>query len=162
MSHVVSITTELTDLDAIKEACRVLGLTFKAGQKTYQWWGSSVGDYPLPEGFTKEDLGKCEHAIGIPGTTWEIGLARPRVAPGQQAKTPGLRMLFDYFGSWGKPIVAAVGGTPNGKGGYDNLGGKFLQEYAIAKATIEAKRRGYIVRRQPAKNGSVQLVVSGL
>lgn len=145
MSHVVSIKTVLTDIEAIKRTCKELGLTFKENQKTYAWWGSSVGDYPLPEGFTKEQLGHCEHAIGIPGTTWEIGLAQPT---GQK----GLRMLFDFFGSKGTPILQAVGGQN---------ADKFTQLYAVHKATLEAKKRGLTVTRKAGANGSINLVCVG-
>jgi len=131
MSHVVSIACELTDLDAIKAVCRELGLTFKENQKTYQWWGYSAGDYPLPEGFTVDDLGKCEHAIGIPGTTWEIGLARPR-------NGKGLRLLFDFFGSQGQPILNAVGGEK---------ATEFLKRYAACKTELACQKSGYKTSR---------------
>src|SRR5579871_5011910 len=105
MSHVVSIKTKLTDIEAVRRTCAELGLTFKENQQKYNWWGSYMGDSPLPEGFKATDLGKCSHAIGVPGTKWEIGLA---IAPG--STEPGYTMLFDYFGSEGKPILDAVGG----------------------------------------------------
>jgi hypothetical protein len=141
MSHVVSIACELTDLDAIKAVCKELGLTFKENQKTYQWWGYSAGDYPLPEGFTKEDLGHCEHAIGIPGTNWEVGLARPK---GQT----GLRLLFDFFGSEGRPILDALGGEK---------ATEFLKRYAACKTELACARAGYKTSRVYGKN-SIKVV----
>lgn len=145
MSHVVSIKTELHDIEAIKRTCKELGLEFKENQKTYKWWGYSVGDYPLPDGFTKDMLGKCEHAIGVPGTDWEIGLARPN-------NGKGLRMLFDFFGSSGQPILNAIGGQS---------ASKFMQLYAVHKATIEARKRGFTVARQTGSNGAIKLVCVG-
>ena len=118
---------------------------FKQGQKSYSWWGYSAGDYPLPAGFTAEDLGKCEHAIGIPGTTWEVGLARPK-------NGKGLRMLFDFFGSQGAPILKALGGEK---------ANKFVQLYGVAKAEIAAKKLGHTVARQTLKNGSINLTITG-
>jgi len=133
----------LKDLRAVKEACRELGLTFVEGRKTYAWYGASVGDTALPEGITREQLGHCEHVIQVPGAGYEIGLVK-------NPKTGGFRLLFDYWGP-GKKIVDTLGGqgVP-----------KLIQAYGICKATIEAKARGYLVTRQPGKNGSVNLILT--
>jgi hypothetical protein len=168
MSHIVSIKTELLDVEAIKAACADLGLTFKADQKSYKWWGRSVGDYPLPAGFKASDLGTCEHAIGVPGTSWEIGVARARNADGTPGN--GYTLLCDFYGSDGAPIGKALG--CEFKPGMDGENGRpmrvqsvnfnrFTQAYAVAKATIEAKKRGFLVTRKPQPNGSVQLLVTG-
>ncbi len=144
MSHIVKIATEIRDVEAIKLACAELGLVFKENQKTYKWWGESVGDYPLPEGITKDELGTCEHAIGVNGTPWEIGLMRNK-------QTNGLRIVFDFYGHQGAPLMAAIG-----KGGE-----KLLQMYGVHKATIEAKKRGLLVSR--AQLGQkIKLTVSGM
>ena len=173
MSHVVSIKTELTDLDAVKAVCQELGLIFREGQKEYAWWGETFGDYPLPEGFTAAQLGKCEHAISVPGTNWEIGLAKPsnvaafhgkessRFVPGtnrqvglaKPATGEGYRLLFDFYGHRGKPILDAVGGKE---------ASKFVQLYGVHKAMIECKKRGHIVRREVGRNGAINLVVTGM
>ena len=131
MSHVVATEVELHNVAAIKAACEELGLEFKEGQKTYEWWGFAVGDYPLPTGFTKEDLGKCEHAIGIPGTTWEVGVCRSK-------STEGYTLMFDFFGKKGQPILAALGGEKQHK---------FLQSYAIHNTRMFVEK----------KNGSFRL-----
>lgn len=145
MSHLVSIALEITDLDAVKATCKELGLEFKQNQKTYQWYGYSVGDYPLPDGFTKEDLGHCEHAIGIPGTTWEVGLAKPR-------NGKGYRLLFDFYGCQGQPILNALGGQQ---------AHKFTQLYGVNRATMAARKLGATVHRTIGKNGSINLVATG-
>lgn len=151
MSHVVSIKTELTDIAALRAACSELGLTFKSNQSTYKWWGSSVGDYPLPTGFQAKDLGRCEHAIGIPGTQWEVGVTHARNPDGTQRK--GYTLLFDFYGSQGRPILDALG---------DQNASKLLQLYTVHKATMEAKAKGWLVQRQTGKNGNINLVVTGL
>lgn len=54
-----------------------------------------MGDYPLPKGFTKADLGKCEYAIrvkGAGGDTYEIGVVKRR--DGKDAYT----FLYDFYG----------------------------------------------------------------
>jgi hypothetical protein len=144
MSHVVSIKTQLTDLEAIKATCKELGLVFKQGQTGYRWYGTSVGDYPLPEGFTKDDLGKCEHAIEVPGAGYDIGLARAKVGQGWV-------ILFDFWGP-GEPILKAVGGEK---------AGKFLQAYGVNKAELTAKKLGYQTTRQHLKNGAINVLVKG-
>jgi hypothetical protein len=69
MSHVTNIDIEISNLTALESAIQEMGGTFLRDKKNYEWYGRHVGDFPLPPGFTKEMLGKCEHAIGLPGTT---------------------------------------------------------------------------------------------
>ena len=38
--------------------------------------------------------------------------------------------------------------------------GKLLQLYGVHKATVAARKQGYLVSRQPAKNGAIQLRIS--
>ena len=40
--------------------------------------------------------------------------------------------------------------------------GRLLQAYGVHKATREARRRGYTVRRRQLKNGAVKLTIGGL
>ena len=63
MSHIAKIELEINDPENLKLACERLGLQFIENQKTYKWYGSWVGDSPLPDGITLSDLGKCDHAI---------------------------------------------------------------------------------------------------
>lgn len=150
MSHIVSIAVKLTDLDAIKATCRELKLTFKPNQKTYRWYGRSVGDTPLPAGFTAAELGQCEHAIEVPGADYDIGLARAK--DGQ-----GYVMLFDYWGP-GQSIPNAIGGYNADGTAHAN---RFVQLYGVHKATREAVKLGYTVRRENLKNGKINLHVTG-
>jgi hypothetical protein len=124
MSHVSTIELEIKDLDALKAACRRLGLEWREGQTTYRWYGTHVGDYPIPEGFTKEDMGKCTHAIRVPGASYEIGVVI------RNGKTT---LLWDFWGSGGLERVLGQGG------------GKLKQAYAVEATTRAAKRQGYKV-----------------
>lgn len=110
MSHVATMTNcPITDLDALEAACEKLGLELRRDQKTYAWWGTSVGDYALPAGMTAADLGKCEHAIRVkgsepvngPGGPWEIGLVRNAAG--------ALIPIFDFFGGAGGALTQHVG-----------------------------------------------------
>lgn len=78
MSHVTIVSVQFKDLEVLKEICQSLGLEFRQDQKSYRWYGRHVGDFPLPEGFTRQDLGKCDHAIGVSGNpnAYEVGLVR--------------------------------------------------------------------------------------
>ncbi|MDE2096127.1 MAG: hypothetical protein KGL39_02705 [Patescibacteria group bacterium] len=86
----------------------------------------------MPSGFKKEDMGKCEHAIGVPGTDWEVGVARRRKADGTPDE--GWTLLFDFFGSRGQPILDALGGQK---------AGRFVQEYAAQQSVLLAQKKGH-------------------
>ena len=76
MSHISKMELEITSLADLKQACQRLGLTFCEEQKTYKWYGTWMGDSPLPEGISKEELGQCTHAIQIQGCLYEIGVVQ--------------------------------------------------------------------------------------
>ena len=131
MSHVAKVDCVFRDLNAIKTACTKLGLVFVEGKKTYKWYGTHVGDYPLPEGFTKADLGKCEHAIQLPGCQYEIGLARNK-------NGDGFSMLYDFY-DHGLKLSAIVDSSEQGNGK------KFIDAYNHANVYQQAKLNGYFV-----------------
>jgi hypothetical protein len=136
MSHVTTIKAQILDLEVLKAACHDLGLEFREGQQTYRWYGTHVGDYPLPEGFTKNDLGKCLHAIGIPGNknAYEIGVVVRR--DGQ----PGYTLMWDFWAG-GHGLQAVVGNDCK----------KLVQAYATNKAIKSLKKKGYAVKRVVSK-----------
>lgn len=144
MSHVTAIDINITDLTALKGAVKELGAEWREGQKTYQWYGRSVGDYPLPDGFTAKDLGKCEHAIRLAGTEYEIG-----VVPKKQGG--GYTLLYDFWGP-GQRLKSHFG---------DGLT-KLKQMYGVHKATAAARAKGYMVTRKPQSSGAIKLVVTGV
>lgn len=148
MSHVATIDLEVKDLDALEQAAKRLGLELVRGQQTYAWFGTSVGDYPLPEGFTAEDLGKCDHALRIAGdilrtgseAPYEVGVVRRRDG------RPGYTLLWDFWGG-GNGLTAKVG--PDCR----NL----KREYATVVALKQAAAQGFTVNEQRLADGSVQL-----
>lgn len=142
MSHVVEIETKITDLDALDKACLELGFNLKKDQHTYKWYGRWVGDSPMPQGMTKADLGKCDHAIAIKGCQYEVGVRRQ----GDGSYT----LVYDYWNS----------------GGLDkHLGqkaGPLVQSYAKHKTLREVSRLGQrVVNQQKLEDGSIRLVVQG-
>jgi hypothetical protein len=136
MSHVVTIKLALADLPTIAAACQRLGWSLIENQRTYRWFGTSVGDHPLPDGMTEADLGHCSHAIRVPGARYEIGL--------RQTST-GYLPVYDYWQSGGLP---------------ENAGDMLAQSYATARATQQLRRQGYTVREQRQTNGNIRLIAT--
>ncbi len=128
MSHVCKLDVEIKDLQSLRKAAQQLGLYFRE-QSTYRWYGKSIGDYPLPEGFSEEELGKCNYAIGVPDsdTAYEVGVA---------LKNGKVHLLWDFWQK-GYGLQDAIGEN----------GSKLKQEYAIAAATKEMIRKGFRVSR---------------
>jgi hypothetical protein len=103
MSHVVSTKCKILDLLALQEAAESIGLEFRAGQTSYRWYGHSVGDYPLPAGFSEKDLGKCVHALHVKGnnTAYEIGIVKSKVHEGYE-------LVYDFWNQ-GHGLLPVVG-----------------------------------------------------
>ena len=142
MSHVATIELTIKDLDALATAAKKLGLELRRGQTSYRWWGKSVGDFPLPAGFTADELGQCEHALSIPGNdqAYEIGVVRRR------DQKPGWTLLWDFYaGGKGLEAVVGVGAT------------KLKQRYAAEVATKQARRQGFRVSERVQADGKIRL-----
>jgi hypothetical protein len=138
MSHLSKIELEIQDLETLKLACQRLNLEFMENQETYKWYGRYVGDAPLPEGFTVEDLGKCHHAIRVPGASYEIGIVQ------RQGK---YQLLYDNWQSGGLERVLGPGA------------GRLKQAYAIERVAKEARLKGYRLCEKQMNN-TVQLVLT--
>ncbi|EIQ01079.1 hypothetical protein OpiT1DRAFT_05647 [Opitutaceae bacterium TAV1] len=142
MSHVESVSVKITDLNSLKAACARLGVEFLEGRKTYKWYGRSVGDYKLPEGFTAEDLGKCEHAIRVPGVDYEIGVAK---APDGK----GYTCLYDFWGP-GEGLLKKFGKGLT----------KLVDMYSLETLKAKARAKGYLSREAALPNGKTRLIVT--
>lgn len=140
MSHVAEVTLEVRDLDALAAACKELGLELVRGQTKYRWYGRVVGGYPLPVGFTANDLGKCDHAIRIPNNdrAYEIGIVRSRTGNGFQ-------LLWDFWqGGYG--MAEKVGG---------NDANRLKQIYAKHVAMRTWQKKGFRVTTSTKADGTV-------
>lgn len=146
MSHVVTIDIEIRDLDALDAAAKSLGLELVRGQTTYRWYGRHVGDYPLPDGLSHEDLGRCEHVLRIPGNAeaYEIGVVRRRDG------RPGYTLLWDFWqGGYG--LQEKVGANAD----------RLKQAYALETAKRAAWRAGHrIVGEIRKADGTVVLRIA--
>ena len=138
MSHIAKISVEIKDLAALRQACARLGFSFQEGQRSYAWYGRYQGDTPLPEGITQDQLGKCDHAIRVPGAKYEIGLVQQE---GRYA------LLWD---SWEEGGLAQILGA-NAE--------RLVQAYAIEAAKNAAVAQGHSVYEEALEDGSVRLHV---
>ena len=134
--HVASIKLQVKSMDALKLACQRLGLEFCEGQTTYAWFGQSVGDYPLPEGFTQEDLGKSSHAIHCPDAKYEIGVV---------FRDGAWRLLYDAWHTGG--LEQALGKDLS----------RLRQGYGVEAAKLEAQRQGYSCWEEQLTDGAIKL-----
>ena len=136
MSHVESVSTVLTDLKAVKAACARLGVEFREGQTTYGWYGTHVGDHPLPKGVTKEELGTCEHAIRVPGGKYEVGLMKNK-------EGKGWKLAYDFWGTEGRKLLTAFGQNMN----------KLVDTYSAEAIKLKAKAHGWSCVEKTTANG---------
>ncbi len=145
MSHITDVEIEIKDLDCLARACERLGLELNFGQNTYKWFGTHIGDYPIPTGYTKADLGKCLHAISIPGNrrAYEIGVVERRDGKG------GYTLHFDFYNKgFGMEDIAGVNAV------------KLLNCYAAEVAKQEAMALGYMITQDEIdEHGNVQLLI---
>ena len=132
MSHISKIELEIRDLESLKQACKKLGFQFMENQKHYTWYGKWVGNQPLPDGISEEDLGKCKHAIHVPAAVFEIGVVQ---------RDKSFILLWD---SW-------IGGGLQKHIGKD--AGILRQAYAIASVKKESRRKGYRITEKRMKKG---------
>ncbi|MDZ4263786.1 MAG: DUF1257 domain-containing protein [Pseudomonadota bacterium] len=137
--HVSTLKLEVKSLESLKAACARLGLIFQEGQTHYKWYGHYMDDSKLPEGFSADDLGKCTHAIQVPGAKYEIGVQR--WADGT------FKLLYDSWSSGG--LTEALGTDLN----------KLRQAYGIEAALEAAQRQGYSAWEEILEDGAVKLHV---
>ena len=168
MSHVAKVDVEITNLDDLAAACKRIGLELVRGQQTYEWYGRSMGDGSIPEGFSAEDLGTCDHAIRIPEghpihetfeRPYEIGVCKRRDGK------PGFTLLWDYFcGGFGLWEFLGTKRTPDKSLAdgweYDGQMPKLKQAYAICAAQRVAAQRGFRIQEQTQQDGSVRMFLT--
>ena len=145
MSHVATIAVHITDLMALQFACEVLGLEFVEGQTTFRWYGTHIGDYPLPEGFTKEDMGRCDHAIRLPNrpNAYEVGVVRRRDGK------PGFTLMVDFWmGGFG--LEERIGTEAR----------LLKQQYAAQIALRQVRKQGFRVTQTLTQSGAIHLQCS--
>lgn len=135
MSHIANIKTPIRDLRALAAAARELGGELVIDQKTNNYYGGK---------------NKCDHAIRISGVRYEVGVVKQ--------KDGTFTLAVDDFGNDsasghdGQRLTAAFGKGLS----------KLTQLYAVAKAEIEARARGWMSSRKTLANGSIKLTMTGM
>jgi hypothetical protein len=132
VSHVTTIDSEeVYDLVSIAEMCKNEGWEFLKNKTTYKWYGRHVGDYPLPAGFTVQDMGQCDHVIHVPGASYEIGVV---------LKNGQWRLIYDFYSAGGLH-------TRLGKNA-----GLLKQAYSMAKTQVTCRQQNKSWTQQTVKN----------
>jgi hypothetical protein len=145
MSKVAALQFHILDLNVLAGACSRLGLELVHGQQQYKWFGNRGQQEAVPEGFTREELGTCEHAIRIPNNpnAYEIGIVTRR--DGQ----PGYTLLWD---SWqgGYGLTDAIGKD----------GSRLFQQYSLGITLQQLATDNLCVLEQSADaQGNIHLTV---
>jgi hypothetical protein len=126
MSHINTYQTSIDSLDYLKQACTALNLTFREHQRTAAFYGGQRA--------------KCEHAIRVPNTHYEIGVVA--------APNGTYTLLYDKFDP---TIERAIG--PGGS--------KLIVEHNLAKAlhTVQASGLGVVTNIAKLDNGTVTVTI---
>lgn len=88
MSHIQTIEVEITDLQALKSACKRLNLEWKESQNSFKWY---------------QGQSKCDHVIRVPGATYEIGVLK-------NADRKGFTLQVDYYDRKVTEKIGQLGG----------------------------------------------------
>lgn len=148
MSHIEKCSVVVTDLEALEAACKQLGAQLLRDVSSYKWYGRSVGDTPLPAGFTTADLGKCDHIVKVPGVNYEIGVVRNKVGKGYS-------LLYDFWG------INSPASTHDGHKLREKFGNgltKLIDRYSVETLKRKARAKGYTTREQTVGSKTVLTV----
>lgn len=135
MSHVVSSKVVITDIECLKKVLKKFPkLKFHEGRKTYEWFGSWMDDYDAADaayknGIDPDDYGKCEHAISMEGSDYEIGVTKRKDGE-------GFSLVWDFFDS-GKKISDYIGDSAE----------KLMTEYSTEYCRQFAEASGMMVNQ---------------
>lgn len=163
MSHVAANLTEpgkplITCLDSCIMAAKNLGMEVHK-RKNYKWFGHHVGDYPLPEGWTKEDMGqnavivlsvgaaaKAKH--NITGQPYELAIVEDKQNPGCYVP------MYDFYGQ-GMGLNKVIGNPVTDKSGkVTGVAPTFMQHYRMCADALSAKEAGDEIDFEEQKDGS--------
>jgi hypothetical protein len=130
----------------------------------YRWWGSHVGDYPVPKGMKKDELGKnAAFVIRVKGEKRKQLTAKYHQEPYDLAivedpNNPGCYIpMYDFYGSGagldeviGAPVVKTdKKGAPR-----HTLGPKLIQHYHMMCDLLAAREAGDEIAFEEQQDGS--------
>ncbi|MDB6017688.1 MAG: hypothetical protein JWR19_2177 [Pedosphaera sp.] len=150
MSHIATIKTAITDLEAVKRACKELGFTFKENQKTCAFW---------PTG-SKPQQCACDHAIELPSGNYKMELGLVKTDTGYDLVGDELMKLSekDKRGPFWCKHIFGMDKNPLGQ----NFG-RFIQHYGLHKTQIEAAKKGWLTTRKVVPGtDKIQVHITGM
>ena len=106
MSHIVSSKVVIADLACLKQAIQKFQALRWIDKKTYSWYGTFMNDYhgddaAYKDGVDPKDYGKCEAALHVDGSDYEIGIMKRKDGK-------GYAIVWDFYGT-GREINKVVG-----------------------------------------------------
>lgn len=161
MSHIITTKgVPFLDLETLQRAFQRLGGTFKANQKTFQWFGTWVGNTSAPlEFFSDEErarfeslndearrewltelFGHCDHAVQFPDCSYEVGVVW---------KGGRWHLLWDSWYSGGLDKVLGEAGSES----------PFNRAYSEAGIILDAERQGWSWSESKCVNGNTLIEV---
>jgi len=139
MSHIETVQVHIADLEALKAACKRMGVDFREGQKTFV-------------SYTGQN--RCEHAIHVEGVLYEIGLVDGQT----KVKSWNLCADLDYGpGIELKKKFCRLTDTGSYTHNYENL----MDAYAVEVLKRKARAKGYRAVESKLPNGKIKLTVYG-
>lgn len=148
MSHITTIKLQIKDLTTLEAACSELGAQLVRNVPTYNWYGSKVGNDPLPEGMTLADLGKCDHVIRVPGVQYEVGVVASKTIPGSYT------LAWDF---WGAGVPGSRHDGLKLQKHFGNALVKLQDAYGAQAAMQMLRLKGYTPIRKTLPNGAIQV-----
>ncbi len=162
MSHVAICKTEpgkplIVDLEAVKLAAMNLGMTCEE-RNTYKWWGHSVGDYPIPHGYTADELGKnavlvlsttpeLRQKLGISPDCYELAVIEDKLNPGCYT------YMYDFYNG-GKGLDKVIGAPVKEDGAVVTVAPVFLMHYRMCADALSARDAGDKIEFEEQRDGS--------
>jgi hypothetical protein len=157
MSHITELDADkadqaIKDLHVLKKAAERCGLEFRENQTTFHSWatdhgGQLVGDHPLPEGRTADDVGRCQHAMGIPTAQQGGDLDKYEIGVVESNKYPGTySLLYDFFGG---ALERHVGDKCE----------DLMMFYQMEAARAAAEEQGYTYNEEKLEDGTYTATV---
>jgi hypothetical protein len=149
-------------VEALVKSCQRLGTLELVEGKTYKWFGQSVGDYPLPVGFTAADMGKCDFVIRVTDSALEAaGLSRDNVyevgVVRRRDGKPGYMLMYDFWNNGYGLMPFLSGKSRNGEDA--NL---LFDAYAIETTIESAIEQGFTpdqITEEVDEHGNVDVVI---
>lgn len=145
MSHTSTVKSiAITNIAALRAAVDELA---KSGIKI------SLIEKATPRAYfsNQAGMGLADYVVQIPDAKYDIGLYK-KDDGSYEART-------DFYGG---TVERVLGATPTSKEAEGQAKmGKLFQMYGVHAATMAARAKGYMVRRQAGENQQIKLVVTG-